>query len=126
VKKLLVLFLLMVYTVAGNGAVLSIHFCMGDYSGISFEQKESPICGKCGMKDKDGCCHDEVQIIKFDSPVTKSICFSFGPIDPLLNQPREFSISEISILSLLKVRPLAFQEYYKGPPLHILNCNFRI
>ena len=126
VKKLLVIFLLMVYTVAGNGTVLSIHFCMGDYSGISFEKGDSPTCGKCGMKDKEGCCHDEVQVIKFDSPATKSASIVFGLQEYSLIQSNDFGSAGIYHKSLLRVKPSNLPIYFTGPPLHLLNCNFRI
>jgi hypothetical protein len=116
----------MVYTIAGNGIVLSIHFCMGDYSGISFEKIDSPTCGKCGMKDREGCCHDEVQVIKFDSPVTQSASFIYGLKVDSLFQSNDFSFQGNDYKCLLRSKPSILPLFFNGPPLHLLNCNFRI
>ena len=125
-KKLLVLFLLMVYTAAGNGTALSIHFCMGDYSGMSLEHKESPSCGKCGMEDREGCCHDQLQIIKFDSQASKPASFDTGLFQHLFHAGNEFTLESILTSDRFKITPLVMPVLYTGPPLHLLNCNFRI
>lgn len=116
----------MVYTVAGNGTALSIHFCMGDYSGISLDHEESPSCGKCGMDDKEGCCHDQLQIIKFDSPASKSASFNIGSLQNLFHHDREIKPARLNISNRCNALLLGSPVHYSGPPLHLINCNFRI
>jgi hypothetical protein len=116
----------MVYTVAGNGTALSIHFCMGDYSGISLDHEESPICGKCGMDDKEGCCHDQLQIIKFDSQASKTASFDTGSFQNVFHAGNDFNFEGIFDFNRFNVPPLVLPVHYAGPPLHLLNCNFRI
>jgi hypothetical protein len=78
------------------------------------------------MKDKEGCCHDEVQVIKFDSPVTKSASFVFGLQEFAHIQSNDFSSLGIYYKGLLRAKPSNVPLYFTGPPRHLLNCNFRI
>ena len=75
-KKLLSIFLLLIYTATSSGTVMSAHFCMGELAGISIGEKQQEACGYCGMEDA-GCCHDLLQVVKLDnSQLEKTSTFS--------------------------------------------------
>ena len=70
-KKLLIAILALLYISTSTGAVLHMHYCMGNLADWGFGHKNSNTCGKCGMekseeKDK-GCCRDEHKFIKNDT-----------------------------------------------------------
>ena len=65
-KKLFSILLLLVYTAASSGTVMSAHFCMGELAGITIGEKQEKACGFCGMEDA-GCCHDVSKVVKLDN-----------------------------------------------------------
>ena len=118
--------MLLVHTAASSGTALSVHFCMGDYSGVSFAREKQSRCSNCGMVDKEGCCHDETQVIKLDAPAAKSS----------LVGPDFLKLFPSATFSLVPLRPIVFRnsnfhfiqhrQIDSGPPIHLLNCHFRI
>lgn len=116
--------MLLIHTAASNGTALSVHFCMGDYSGVSFAKEKQSLCSNCGMVDKSGCCHDETQVIKLDAPSAKSSSIDFLQL-----------FSEAAI-AFYPVRPIVIDKVNfnlihnwkidSGPPIHLRNCSFRI
>jgi hypothetical protein len=78
------------------------------------------------MVDKKGCCHDETQVIKLDAPVAKSSLVEFGfsklaPISTRVCLPiHVFSISN-GMVDAVHHKPID-----AGPPIHVMNCHFRI
>ena len=124
-KKLLAILLLLVYTAASSGTVMSTHFCMGEFAGISIGEKQQEECGYCGMEDA-GCCHDLLQVVKIDdSQLVKASSVTFDykffaltpttalPILLLFKGERNILISRSSIDP-------------GGPPIYLRNCVFRI
>jgi hypothetical protein len=39
---------------------------MGTVASVTYGHKTPESCGKCGMKEKAGCCHSELEVIKLD------------------------------------------------------------
>lgn len=39
---------------------------MGKKASVEYGYKEDKGCGICGMKEKQGCCHDEFKVVKLD------------------------------------------------------------
>ena len=125
VKKLLAILLLLVYTAASSGTVMSTHFCMGEFAGISIGEKQQEQCGYCGMEDA-GCCHDLLQVVKLDgSQLEKasSVTFDnkFSAYTPIPTLPILFFFNgEKNNLSQNSSTVLG------GPPIYLRNCVFRI
>lgn len=124
-KKLLSIFLLLIYTTASSGTALSTHYCMGDIADISFGTPEdSDKCGSCGMEDM-GCCHDEPTIIKIgDSDLQKT-----ASAYPDLKLPEaikpSFELQHVRFTAAYIVRHnLGF--HLGQPPAYLLHCVFRI
>ena len=124
-KKLLSILLMLVYTAASSGTVMSAHFCMGELAGISFGEKVETGCGYCGMEES-GCCHDFSKVVKLDnSQLQKTTSPSYDHkifLVPRIEQEvgQSFVYSSNCKTNVLPERLLG------GPPLFLRNCVFRI
>ena len=79
-KKIYIGILAIVYMAVSSGIAMEIHYCMGEKAGVEFYGSGSDKCGKCGMKDTKGCCHDEHKFYKLnDSHKTVSNDINFTP-----------------------------------------------
>jgi hypothetical protein len=117
--------MLLIHTAAGSGTVLSMHYCMGSLASMQIGHKDELGCAKCGMKNSD-CCHDDVKIVKIDN--AQFIGSSVSSIefqDQLFFNTISFwpYFSSIVANDVLITTPIVFNG---GPPIFILNCNFRI
>ena len=67
-KNLLVAILSIVYITTSTGAIVHVHYCMGEISDWGFGGNSNNTCRKCGMKEIDGkdngCCKDKVKLVK--------------------------------------------------------------
>lgn len=124
-KKLLAILLLLVYTAASSGTVMSTHFCMGEFAGISIGEKQQDQCGYCGMEDA-GCCHDLMQVVKIDdSQLVKasSVNLDYNHVVPPAKQT--FPIVILFKQDKNKINQRSFIDP-GGPPVYLRNCVFRI
>jgi len=125
VKKLLSIFLLLVYTAASSGTVMSAHFCMGELAAITIGEKQEKACGYCGMEDA-GCCHDLSKVVKLDnSQLQKTPTLTFVQFILLPIQVHYQTPSNLSLLKLPQ-KCLISGKYIGGPPLYLRNSVFRI
>jgi len=63
-KRFLAGILSIIYLTVASGMVVSIHYCMGKKTGVDYRYHAQTQCNKCGMENKQGCCHDEFKIVK--------------------------------------------------------------
>ena len=99
---------------------------MGSFASLSVGEKHGKGCETCGMEDK-GCCHDDVKIIKIDGTQklinTTNDLFSrqlfLIPEQPYFSGYQSFSIEKLGFTSY----PVPLGD---GPPIFLMNCNFRI
>ena len=124
-KKLFSILLLLIYTAASSGTVMSTHFCMGEFAGISIGENQQEQCGYCGMEDA-GCCHDLLQVVKLDgsqlekaSTVTFDYKFSDRTTTPTFPVFIFFSSEKNKLRQSFSTDP-------DGPPIYLRNCVFRI
>lgn len=80
-KRILVPILMMLYMAGAMGATVHLHYCMGEFVGVSLIHHEEHKCSKCGMVKKtmnNGCCQDEHITFKTaeHNKVTASFSFS--------------------------------------------------
>lgn len=75
-KRFTAILLALIYLATTTGILINTHYCMGEVSGVAFGQKNNATCGTCGM-DNEGCCHDDLQVIK----LTADQHFSFISTD---------------------------------------------
>ena len=80
-KKMLAAILMIVYLAFSSGVVINHHFCMNRLASVSLFGTDSEYCGKCGMHadDSEGCCHDEVEVVKLDNDHQKSQVAALNP-----------------------------------------------
>jgi hypothetical protein len=57
VKKITLVILALLYLGLTTGVVKNLHFCMGELSKVDYGYDKHDACEKCGMTEKDGCCH---------------------------------------------------------------------
>ena len=65
-KKAVIAILALLYIITTSGVVVNVHYCMGAVASVTYGHEAPESCGKCGMKEKDGCCHSELKVVKLD------------------------------------------------------------
>ena len=63
-KRFLSGILAVLYLAIASGIGISIHYCMGNKTGVEYSYHADHQCHRCGMENKPGCCHDEYKIVK--------------------------------------------------------------
>jgi hypothetical protein len=73
-KKFLTALLAFLYIGTSTGAVVHLHYCMGELADWGLGYNQTKVCGECGMDEKDatGCCKDEHTYIKSDDDQKKA------------------------------------------------------
>ncbi len=109
-KKLVVIAICLAYLAVSSGVIVNLHYCMNRLASADLFTSESEKCGKCGMDihKSDGCCRDEVKLLKMDE-------------DQRNNPVAVFELPELDDIS---VKPSAFicASFYKVPgKKHFLN-----
>lgn len=127
-KKAASSILLIIYIAATSGIAINLHYCMNLFDSFQIGASKTEICGKCGMhtEDANGCCHDEVKIIKLqDDQQSASLNYQFVSPEALIENPVPF-VTEPVIITGEK-----FSVNNHSPPLskqdtYLQNCVFRI
>jgi hypothetical protein len=102
---------------------------MNRFDSAQLYETSTEVCGRCGMHtdDSNGCCHDEVKIVKLndDHNISQLIYEIKGPE----SLPVNFS-DLISSVHIQKVQKNDFQNHspplLSGPDTYLQNCVFRI
>jgi hypothetical protein len=90
-KRLLALFIALIYLVMSTGFVMNSHYCMGKLSSIELGRSEVKKC-ICGMRidstKKNKCCHSKIDVVKLaDShKLTTSTIVSTNFIEAVMPQ----------------------------------------
>ncbi len=66
-KKFLAIVVLFTYFAVSSGFVVSMHYCMDRLDSVELGQDHEDKCRKCGMHKDDGCCKDEVVMVKLET-----------------------------------------------------------
>lgn len=81
-KRLLTLFIALIYLVMSTGFVMNSHYCMGKLSSIELGRSEVKKC-ICGMRidstKKNKCCHSIIEVVKLEDShksTTSTIIFT--------------------------------------------------
>ena len=93
-KKLVTSIALVCYLAVSCGVVINYHYCMKRLASTQLFASAKPVCGKCGMHTKrsNGCCHDEVKVVKLvqDQNTISGFTYELPSIDATVNIPSEF------------------------------------
>lgn len=67
-RKIIVTIIALVYITTSTGAVIRMHYCMGELADWGLGPNNSNTCGNCGMQESDkkenGCCSDKHTFVK--------------------------------------------------------------
>ena len=137
-KKFLLTILSLVYLSTSMGATVHLHYCMGKLFSWSLVDKDSKICGECGMpKDgtsghcmsfKDGCCKDSNAHFQLDKDQkTTEAAYTFSALSFAALPMAATTLQENYVVSYITGYPTtnAPPEPDKVP-VFIRNCTFRI
>ncbi|UHO40766.1 hypothetical protein H5J24_08980 [Chryseobacterium capnotolerans] len=95
---------------------------------VSVSQKVDDICGKCGVKDKKGCCKTEIKVVKVDYS-QKSDLLNVDFLGQVTEIPvtHQFAFVDrsFSAAKFTQIQINAPPEY-QPVPIYINHCNFRI
>jgi len=73
-----------------SGVAMEIHYCMGKQAGVDLYANKADKCGRCGMKEKKGCCSDVHKFVKLDDShknVYNTLDFAVVDVPTLVEQP---------------------------------------
>ncbi len=93
-KKIVAAISLACYLAVSCGIVINYHYCMNRLASTQLFAAAKPVCGKCGMhtKKSNGCCHDEVKVVKLvqDQSSISGFLFKLASIHAVISIPSEF------------------------------------
>ena len=129
-KKLVAIFLLLIYGITTVGATVHMHYCMNKLVGSSLYQGKDANCGKCGMKKSatKGCCKDEdtfIQLKKEHNQISDAVCF-LGYNCQVVLTPIFFYNQCINNLTTSAVYTFHSPPNKQEQKLYILHCIYRI
>jgi hypothetical protein len=127
VKKLLLAISMVTYMALSCGIAMEIHYCMGSKAGVDFYGAAKDKCGKCGMKEKKGCCHDEYKFYKIEDSY-KNACndISFATPEAAIISTWSLFDWQITSTDVITAYHINSPPEYTGPSACIMNCVFRI
>jgi len=100
------------YLSIASGVGISIHYCMGNKTGVDYSYHADRECHRCGMENKPGCCHNEYKIVKIsdDQLVAKgNLVFQSATLIEALP-------FNISVSSPIQGQHLLISGSYHSPP----------
>ncbi len=126
-KKFSLGILTFIYITVASGIVVNIHYCMGKLSEVGYGYSSSDKCGKCGMENKTGCCHNESKFLK----ITDDQQLAKANVD-IAQVPVEINIINVDLSQPVRGFEKILELQYHSPPdkrpssVYLLNCVFRI
>jgi hypothetical protein len=113
-KKVILSILVFSFFLVNTGFIVNLHYCMNKLHSWQVGADDSEKCDSCGMtvSDKNGCCHNEVKVVKLQQDVIHA-----AEKTELVNAP--FLLSFASIYLGLPVRPAETTQVFNGysPPI---------
>ncbi len=78
-KKAIASIAVLCYLVVTCGVIVNAHYCMDRLASIHLFETKASVCGQCGMDihQSDGCCRDEISVIKLDQDQNKIPVLAF-------------------------------------------------
>jgi hypothetical protein len=128
-KKLIVIVLAFLHLSASAGVSMHMHYCMGKLADWTLSQKESRVCGTCGMEKsgKNDCCKDEYKFVKNtgDQKAAES-AFQLIELASVALPASIFETLTIDLPSVTEAYPISHAPPDSRPAAYIRNCVFRI
>ena len=99
---------------------------MGDLSSVEYGFSGNDACGKCGMKEKKGCCHTDYKIVKLqDAHQLAKTTIAFSQYEVDLHLYADQYNSFINKLSQISLRYHSLPDQ-RVNSVYLHNCVFRI
>lgn len=93
-KKLVIFTLAVYYFAITCGVVINLHYCMHRLSSTTLFYSQNDTCDRCGMDihESNGCCRDEVEIVKLDDDQNKTeqVAASIAALEPVEGIPSTY------------------------------------
>ncbi|WP_316747038.1 HYC_CC_PP family protein [Pedobacter gandavensis] len=135
-KKLLSLFLCLLFLIVSTGFTTSAHICKGvkQETRIFSKEHQDQVCPVCALKNKqqtkkDNCCKHEKEQVKLADKVQKLLqqdnISKFSGEAVLYLHPAITTIWDDKV-SNGKTDAFYFSTPLQGPPFYILHCVYRI
>jgi hypothetical protein len=126
-KKLLVSIFAVFYLGLSCGFAFDMHFCMGKFSSVELFHTSDKKCGKCGMKNKNGCCESKVTFVKItdNQQLSSSGIIIISPLTTITQYYISTFLPHISLYSNASFTDTS-PPPISGSFLRILNCTFTI
>jgi hypothetical protein len=130
VKKIVVIFLLVIYGFSSIGATVHLHYCMGKFVDWSLIDSKEDKCDNCGMKgkSKEGCCKDEHKEFKLKTDHQKG---SIADFTHFVSFPALLTSITNYTFQLPIIATYRYNNYHPPPNIHnqnlqVLYCTFLI
>ena len=128
-KKLIVIILAFLHLSASAGVSMHMHYCMGKLADWDLSQKESRVCGTCGMEKsgKNDCCKDEYKFVKNtnDQKAAES-AFQLMQLAAVALPALVYETPDFDLPSVTEAYPISHAPPDSQPAVYIRNCVFRI
>lgn len=131
-KKFITAILAVIYISTSTGAMLHMHYCMGEMADWGLGHNNSKICGKCGMDksaEKDnGCCKDEHKFVKNDTDQkTEQASFQLKYLVSTALPVSFVEIPAADFPTVTEENPISHAPpRRRGVAVYIRNCTFLI
>ena len=129
-KKITVIILLITYLAASIGVVVNFHYCMNKLDSSKLFEKKAENCSKCGMHtdDSNGCCRDEVTIVKMEDDQQVAIGFTYflPSIEALTHETSEYIVASFYNVPLIRHYQNHFPPLLSAQDTYLQNSIFRI
>ncbi len=129
-KKLAVSILLICYLAVSSGVIINFHYCMNRLASTELFAFEDERCGKCGMHtdESNGCCRDEVKIVKIVDDQKLTIAFSYAhlSLDAISQKPSDFIVTSFYNVPLTRHFLNHFPPLLSAQDTYLQNGVFRI
>ena len=130
-KKAAVLILAVLYFAISSGMIVNLHYCMNRFTSADFSlATDKSHCDKCGMdkSTSQGCCHDEIKLVKLQDDQTKAstVLFDFSGIQSIATIPSLFIIASFYNADETNHHKVHSPPLLSRQDTHLQNCVFRI
>ena len=116
-KKLVAIFLIMIYTAFSTGLTVYSHYCAGKLASVSFFNPNNGGCGKCGKKMSKDCCKDTQQNLSLDeSQLGSNTNITIPDYTNFLAVLPFFSYEFQPEFALVNSNAVKFYVFENGPP----------
>ena len=130
-RKITVIAIALIYFAVSSGIIVNLHYCMDRFASADFSLSAlKNKCESCGMHKtaSQGCCHDEVKLVKLQDDQQNTIQASTVFSTPLLPAtiPSVFIVTSFCNGDETRHRLDHLPPLLSGQDIHLQNCVFRI